>query len=150
MLSFARLLAIPVLALYGLLLSSAWAQSMVSVNRPVLNMRSGPGTDKPVLWALAQGYPLQVLTRKGNWLRVKDFEGDLGWVYRPLVNSTPHVIVRSRNANLRSAPTTASRVRGKVVYGEILRTLEQRKSWVRVQRQSGTQGWIYKSLVWGW
>ncbi len=142
--------ALQIVLLALLLIGSAGAQTMVSVDRPILNMRSGAGTDKPILWALAQGFPLQVLDRKGQWLKVKDFEGDLGWVYRPLVSKKAHVIVRATVANVRSAPSTRSQVRGKVQYGEVLRTLERKKSWVRVQRQSGTQGWIYKPLVWGW
>lgn len=142
--------ALQIVLLALLLIGSASAQTMVSVDRPILNMRSGAGTDKPILWALAQGFPLQVLDRKGQWLKVKDFEGDLGWVYRPLVSKKAHVIVRATVANVRSAPSTRSQVRGKVQYGEVLRTLERKKSWVRVQRQSGTQGWIYKPLVWGW
>ena len=142
--------ALQIVLLALLLIGSASAQTMVSVDRPILNMRSGAGTDKPILWALAQGFPLQVLDRKGQWLKVKDFEGDLGWVYRPLVSKKAHVIVRATAANVRSAPSTRSQVRGKVQYGEVLRTLERKKSWVRVQRQSGTQGWIYKPLVWGW
>ena len=142
--------ALQIVLLALLLIGSASAQTMVSVDRPILNMRIGAGTDKPILWALAQGFPLQVLDRKGQWLKVKDFEGDLGWVYRPLVSKKAHVIVRATVANVRSAPSTRSQVRGKVQYGEVLRTLERKKSWVRVQRQSGTQGWIYKPLVWGW
>lgn len=140
--------------IFGLLIclspAAVLAQPMVSVDRPVLNMRSGAGTDKPVLWALAQGFPLQVLDKEGPWLKVKDFEGDLGWVYQPLVGKKAHVIVRATVANVRSAPNLRSPIRGKVQYGEVLRTLEKKKAWVRVQRQSGTQGWIYKPLVWGW
>ena len=142
--------ALMILLLICLGPAAALAQSMVSVDRPVLNMRSGAGTDKPVLWALAQGFPLQVLDKEGPWLKVKDFEGDLGWVYQPLVSKKAHVIVRAKLANVRSAPSTRSQIRGKVQYGEVLRTLEKKKAWVRVQRQSGTQGWIYKPLVWGW
>lgn len=145
-----RLMTAFLFLICSLLWGQAFARTMVSVDRPVLNMRSGAGTDKPVLWALAQGFPLEVMARKGKWLKVKDFEGDMGWVYQPLVSKSAHVIVRTQRANVRSAPNTRSRIRGKVQYGEVLRTLEQRKSWVRVQRQSGTQGWIYKPLVWGW
>ena len=144
------LLSILCLLSVWLAAAPSWAQTMVSVDRPILNMRSGAGTDNPVLWALAQGFPLQVMGRKGSWLKVKDFEGDLGWVYQPLVSRKAHVIVRASVANVRSAPSTRSQIRGKVQYGEVLRTLEKRKSWIRVQRQSGTQGWIYRPLVWGW
>ena len=68
-------------------LSSALAQSMVSVKGSTVNMRSGPGTHTVVLWALDQGYPLQVIQRKDGWLQVKDFEGDTGWVARSLMGN---------------------------------------------------------------
>ncbi|MFN3495918.1 MAG: SH3 domain-containing protein, partial [Hydrogenophaga sp.] len=41
-------------------LSTAMAQSMVSVKGNTLNMRSGPSTQHDVLWELKKGYPMQV------------------------------------------------------------------------------------------
>ena len=58
----------------------ALAREMVSIKGNVVNMRSGPGTTSQILWELEQGYPLQVLKRKGDWLQVRDFENDKGWV----------------------------------------------------------------------
>ncbi|EWS62991.1 SH3 domain protein [Hydrogenophaga sp. T4] len=69
---------------------TASAQSMVSVKGNVLNMRSGPGTNTEVLWELRKGYPLKVVARQGNWLKVSDFENDRGWVARSLTGRTPH------------------------------------------------------------
>ncbi|MCM2341359.1 SH3 domain-containing protein [Rhodoferax sp.] len=126
------------------------AREMVSVARPEVNMRTGAGTRHATLWELTQGYPLEVTGRSGNWLKVRDFENDAGWVYRPLVNKTPHVIVKSRVANVRSTPGTRGRVLGKADYGEVLHKLEQRNGWVKVQRESGVKGWIARHLLWGW
>ena len=126
------------------------AQDMVSVDRTSVNMRSGASTQHAVLWELAKGYPLEVTSRKGSWLRVRDFENDRGWVYRPMVGNTAHMIVKARIANVRSAPTTRSRILGKAEYGEVLRTMEHRARWVKVQRESGIKGWVSRGLVWGW
>lgn len=126
------------------------AKEMVSVDRAEVNMRSGSSTKHPILWALSKGYPLEVTRRQGNWLKVRDFENDSGWVYRPMVGKKAHVIVKGGVVNVRSAPSTGSRILGKAEYGELLRTLEHRNQWVKVQRDGGMKGWVSRALVWGW
>jgi SH3-like domain-containing protein len=59
----------------------------------------GLGTQHEALWVLEAGYPLSVTSRRGNWLKVKDFEGDVGWVYRPMTAKRPHVVVKVEVAN---------------------------------------------------
>lgn len=136
--------------LLALAASAAHAQSMVSVQGSMLNMREGPGTHTTVLWELKKGYPLKVTQRKGNWLKVSDFEGDTGWVARSLTGSAPHHVVKSPVANIRSGPGTQHRIVGKASYGDVVRTREKRADWVRVEREEGVGGWIAKRLLWGW
>jgi SH3-like domain-containing protein len=126
------------------------AKQMVSVKGSMLNMRSGPGTNTEVLWELQRGYPLQVVQRKNRWAQVRDFEGDTGWVAASLTGRTPHHIVKVNNANVRKGPGTQYRIVGKASYGELVRTKEKRSGWVRVERPSGSSGWISKKLLWGW
>ncbi len=144
-----QLLIMAGLCLATLSTNLAQAQSMVSVKGSTLNMREGPGTHTAVLWELKQGYPLQITGRKGSWVRVRDFEGDTGWVARSLTGNSPHHVVKSRVANLRSGPGTQHRIVGKVEYGELLRTREKRADWVRVERSEGVSGWIAKRPLWG-
>lgn len=126
------------------------AASMVSVKGSTLNMRSGPGTQNAVIWELKRGYPLQVIKRQGQWLNVRDFEGDTGWVSASLTERTPHHVVKSRVANVRSSPSTQGRIVGKAAYGDLVRTRETRAGWVRIERSNGPNGWISKNLLWGW
>ncbi|MCB2018986.1 MAG: SH3 domain-containing protein [Hydrogenophaga sp.] len=129
---------------------SALAQSMVSVRPQSIHMRDGPGTRHDALWLVSRGYPLKVVGRKGNWLKVRDFEGDGGWVSRPLTSTTPYHIVKVSKANLRSGPGTSFRIKGSVQYGETLRTLQKKDGWVKVRHDTIGQGWISRKLVWGW
>lgn len=147
----ARIFAGCALALLWLVsLPAVQAREMVSIDRPEVNMRSGPGTGHQAIWRLSEGYPLQVLARRGAWLKVRDFESDEGWVYRALTGKTRYHIVKKEVVNIRSAPTTRSRVLGKTYYGDLLRTLERRKSWVKIRHESGLTGWVSRRLLWGW
>ena len=133
-----------------LLIPAAQAQEMVSVDRAELNMRSGPGTGHEVIWVLSRGYPLRVVGRQGNWLKVRDFENDEGWVYRSLTGRKPHMVVKSTVANIRSGPGTKNRIVGKAEYGEVLRTLERGSGWTKVRNENGLAGWVSRKLLWGW
>lgn len=138
-------------ALLVSLCAAAQALTMVSVDRPTINMRAGAGTQQPVEWSLAKGYPLEVLGRKSGWLRVRDFEGDTGWVLGRLTGRKPHMVVKVPVANLRSAPGTSHPVLDRAEYGEVLRTLDRREGWVRVRRvDGGPTGWVARRLLWGW
>ncbi|MFP5467028.1 MAG: SH3 domain-containing protein [Gammaproteobacteria bacterium] len=128
----------------------AQAQTMVSVNTGTLNMREAPGTGSPVMWKLSRGYPLKVVQRKGSWFKVRDFEGDDGWVARSLTSRTPHHVVKSKVANLRAGPGTGYRIKGKLEYGETVRTVSKQGQWVKVRHQELGQGWVARRLLWGW
>ncbi len=136
----------------GLLVTgvAAQAKEFVSIKGNTVNVREQPNTRSTTLWELGSGYPLQVQQRKGKWIKVRDYEAPLGWVYAPLTQKTPHRIVTARTANLRASPTTNSKIVGKLQQNEIVRTLKNSGSWAQVRSESGRQGWVSKNLTWGW
>jgi SH3-like domain-containing protein len=139
------------LLLAGLLLPPVPAAArMVSIDRPEVNMRSGPGTSYEITWVLKKGYPLQVIGKKGRWYRVRDFEGDTGWVYAPLTGRTPHLVVKRDKINLRSGPGTRYRIVAQAGRGVVFRTLKRGKGWVKVRHENGVTAWVARHLLWGW
>ena len=129
--------------------AGVFAQQFVSVSAREANVRSGPGTQHDVHWSLSRGYPLQVIARRGEWLQVRDFEKDTGWVHRSLTGKSAHMTVKARVANLRQQPRTGARLAGKLAYGDVVRTLERRGDWVRVRQDNGKTGWVARKLLWG-
>ena len=128
---------------------------MLSISGDDVNMRSGPGTNYKVMWELGKGFPLMVLKKKGTWDRVRDFEGTIGWVHEDVTRSTPNMIVKvhknsKKRINIRSGPGTKYRIIAKAYYGVVLKTLQQKHGWVKVQHDKGVTGWVKRSLVWGW
>lgn len=128
----------------------AIAMELASINGARVNMRSGPGKKFPVLWHLDEGYPLQVLQRKGAWVKVRDFEGDQGWVSRSLTGNAPHMIVKVRLANIRATPSTGGAIVGMAEYGVVFRTIKRDRHWVKVRHEDGLTGWVARPLLWGW
>ena len=49
------------------------------------NIRRGPGTNTGVAFAVEEGYLFQIIDKKGEWYKVKDAEGDQGWIFSNLV-----------------------------------------------------------------
>jgi SH3-like domain-containing protein len=101
-----KLLAKTVLGAAFLLMSVAGVNGAgyVSVANDGVNLRSGPDTKYSVLYELPEGYPLKVVSRNGQWLKVSDFENDQGWIFSPLVSTNTHVIVTVNEGNVRSGP----------------------------------------------
>ena len=130
--------------------TGAQAREMVSVARAEVNLRAGAGTQHEALWVLSKGCPLEVTRRKGQWLHVRDFENDTGWIFRPMVGKKAHHVVKGKVVNLRRSPSTRSPIVGKATRGEVLRTLERRSDWVKVQQDGGPRGWVARRLLWGW
>ena len=128
---------------------------MVSVAQEKVNLREGPSTRYPIIWELGMGFPLRVIGSQGNWLKVSDFERDVGWIYKSLVSRKPHLIVKvnkesKARVNIRSGPGTEYEVVGEAEYGVVFETLQRGDGWVKVRHESGLTGWVERSLLWGW
>jgi SH3-like domain-containing protein len=131
-------------------LAPAWAQEMLSISGSTVNLRKGPDTQAEVLWEVKKGYPMRVLERQARWAKVQDFEGDEGWVATSLTGKTPHHVVKSRVANVRTTPSTEGALVSKLDYGAVVQTLERQPDWVKVRLANGKTGWVANSLLWGW
>ena len=130
--------------------TSAAHAEMVSISRAKAKMHSEPGEKSPVKWELGVGYPLKVVSRQGNWLKVTDYESDSGWIYKKQVGPTPYVIVKNKKAILRNGPGEKQRTVGNADRGVVLRTIKHKKGWVQVKHETGLTGWIKRDDLWGW
>jgi len=130
---------------------SSWslAADYVSVKKDGVNIRKGPGTETPVVMEVFRGFPLRVLEKKGNWLRVSDYENDSGWVSKDMTEDTKTVIVVSKtSANMRQEPNSKSAKIADVEHGVVLQLLKAQGDWRQVKHSGGTTGWLHKTLLW--
>jgi len=144
---YARKIIIPLFALF-LVPALCFAQT-VSVKKDNVNVRTGPGTEFPVAMELFKGYPLKVHEKKGDWLKISDFENDKGWIFSALVVPGSTVIVNGkRSINMRSKPNTTASIVASVDRGVVLTKVATKGKWVKVKHSQGTVGWIYSPLLW--
>ncbi|MCF6289818.1 MAG: SH3 domain-containing protein [Desulfobacterales bacterium] len=129
--------------------------SMVSVARKRVNMRSGPGRQYLVRWQLDRGVPLLVRGTRGNWVKVRDFERDEGWIHGKLLDRRPHLIVKktrnkTQRIDIRKGPGSGYELVGQADSGTVFQTLARKKGWAKVRHRSGLTGWVRREKVWGW
>lgn len=77
-------------------------QPLVTVNA---NLRSGPGTDFPIIGGTIAGQPINIVARNeaGDWFRLDN----TGWVFAPLVANAPNIAdVPVFNPDQPTAPAT--------------------------------------------
>ncbi len=120
----------------------------MTVKADKANVRSGPSAKSQLLWQVERYHPVLVVERKGAWCRIKDFEGDHGWIHSSLLDKTAAVIVRANRCNVRSEPSTTSDILFTVDRGIPFKVLKKKGDWFQVRHADGDEGWIFKSLIW--
>lgn len=119
----------------------------LSVKTARANLREEPEKKAPLMWRLWKYMPVEVVAYKGDWVRVRDLDGDEGWMERSVLHETPTVMVARKEAELRAKPG------GKVVWllerGYSLRVFAEQGEWLEVSDLSTASGWVLKSSVWG-
>ncbi len=127
---------------------SALAEERRSVNVGIANMRSGPGTKHDVLWQVEQYHPVRIVEKKGEWVKIKDFENDVAWLHKSLLDKTTSVVTIKNKCNVRSKPSKGSTVLYTVERGIPFKVLDRKENWIKIEHADGDIGWIYKTLVW--
>jgi SH3-like domain-containing protein len=120
----------------------------VAVDRA--NVRSGPGTDREILWSVGKYYPVDIIKTSGQWHQIRDFEGDMGWIHGSLLKKIPSVIVTGETVNVREGPKTSFKVLFQAEKGVSFKLLGDKEGWLKVQHADGDVGWVHKSLAWGY
>ncbi len=142
-----------VAGLLWLMLVLAWpvlglAEERVAIKAAIANIRSGPGTNYEVLWQVEQYHPFLEVKKSGKWIKVQDFEGDAAWIHETLVAKIESVITKKAKSNVRSEPSTKSRILFTVERGVPFKVLKRQGDWIQIEHADGEKGWIYKTLVW--
>ena len=112
-------------------------------------MRKGPGTQYPVAWVyIRKSLPVEVTAEYEHWRRIRDSEGDEGWVHKSLLSARRTVMVIGEERHLRAAPVADAAVIVRAGAGVLGRLLSCPGKWCEVDI-SGINAWIPRQHLWG-
>ena len=134
-----------------LFLSQKETAEALCVKDKKANLRSGPGKQKEKLWTVLKYMPFRQVGRKGSWLKVKDLDGDIYWIYKTITTkSYMCAVIKNNKTNLRKGPGTKF---PQVKWSPIdkyfsMKVLKIKGSWVHVEDSMADKAWVHRALVW--
>ena len=140
-----------ILSLTILLVFSCASASALCVNVSEANLRGDPSTKQEKTWTVFKYMPFSKLSRKGNWFKVKDVDGDIHWIYSKLVTDKYKcAVVKTETVNVRSGPGTKYKknILSPSPKYTSFKVIDTKSSWVKVMDEDGDTGWIHKKLLW--
>lgn len=113
-----------------------------------VNARTGPGTRYPIRWVYKRPLlPVEVIEEFGHWRKIRDAQGDEGWVHKSQLSGTRTALVLESGA-LQRYPEEGSPPMIKVESGVSGKLLECNATWCRIQIES-YKAWVKKRRLWG-
>jgi len=120
-----------------------------SLKSDEVNLRAGPGEDKPKLWVYQRtGMPVEIIEEFDTWRRIRDYKGVVGWVSASLLSGKRTGIVTDERRTLRAKPDAAASPVAELDPGVIVRVVECDGAWCRLEVK-GYEGWLLRTEFWG-
>jgi SH3-like domain-containing protein len=114
-----------------------------------VNLRTGPGTRYPIDWVFThQGMPIEIIAEYEMWRRVRDAEGDEGWVHKNALSGKRTAIVTGGPHELRAEADGNAQIVAHLEPGAIGQLNSCAKEWCKLKFES-TKGYLRKSDFWG-
>ncbi len=125
----------------------------VSLKFDKVNVRKGPSVKHQVAWIFARkGLPVEIIAEFEHWRRVRDSEGEEGWVYYSLLTGKRTVLVTPWRKKQRIELYGQSDGTGKpiavVEAGALGAVKNCTGKWCHFAA-AGIEGWISQELLWG-
>jgi SH3-like domain-containing protein len=132
----------------------------VSLKTDRVNMREGPSTDHGTRWVYQRaGLPVEIIAEFDNWRRIRDPEGEDGWVWHSLLSGRRTAIIApwdremERTIDLLEQPEPASRVVARVQPGVVAGVSRCSGDWCRLAVSAGPRreiiGFVRQEELWG-
>lgn len=122
----------------------------VSISSDKAYVRSGPAPRYPVKWVYKKaGLPIEITQEFDVWRKVKDINGDEGWINRALLSDRRSVIVKADEAvEMRERSGDDSRVMARLEPGVVALLSKCDPQWCQVSA-GGFSGWVERKVLWG-
>lgn len=125
-----------------------------SIQASEANMRTGPGRQYPVEYVYRRPeLPVQIIAEFDIWRRIRDVDGDIGWVHQAMLSGRRTVMVLGPDiAMMRGEPTleagVVARMEPGVIAGFDHCVTSGPDKWCLVEAEDFA-GWVPATTIWG-
>lgn len=118
-----------------------------------VNIRQGPSKDHDIAWTFVKaGVPVEITQEFDIWLRIRDSEGQEGWVQKTLLSGRRTALVapweKKGTTPMRDKGEAAARIVANVEPGVLVEVAECSGRWCRIAAD-GIKGWMEQGRIWG-
>jgi SH3-like domain-containing protein len=125
----------------------------VSLKAEKVNVRRGPSSDHPVAWVFQRkGLPVEIVAEFENWRRVRDSEGEEGWILQSMLAGKRTAVVApwrgEQLTELHGDASAESQVQAKLTAGAMSEVASCDGKWCRIS-VGGYDGYVEQDMLWG-
>lgn len=125
----------------------------VSLKTDRVNVRRGPSTTHQVAWVFSRkGLPVEIIAEFENWRRVRDSDGEEGWVFHSLLAGTRTGLIspwrRGERMTLLDGSSPSANPVVVVEAGVLCQVEKCDGEWCQIST-GGFTGWMRQNLLWG-
>lgn len=130
--------------------AQACAADFRSVGPPSVVLYDAPSLKGGKRYIAPRGMPVEIVARYGDWVKVRDADGELAWTESKGLSARRNVVVKALSARLRAAPDDNAAILMTADKGVLLELVDpQTSGWVSVRHQDGIAGFVRATEVWG-
>jgi SH3-like domain-containing protein len=125
----------------------------VSVKSSPVNVRQGPSRDHDIAWTYTRsGQPVEITQEFENWRRIRDSDGQEGWVFQGLLSGRRTALVtpwsNRDNTPVREKPQDVSAVTAYLESNVLVNVGPCDGTWCAVEGK-GFEGYVEQARLWG-
>ena len=130
--------------------AQACAADFRSIGAPSVVLYDAPSLKSGKRYIAPRGMPVEIVARYGDWVKVRDADGELAWTESKGLSARRNVVVKALSAKLRAAPDDNAALLMTADKGVLLELVDpQATGWVSVRHQDGIAGFVRASEIWG-
>ena len=136
----------------ALLLAAAQAGAVdfksIGANPAILY--DSPSSKGGKLYVAPRGMPVEVVLSYGDWVKLRDMNGDLAWSEAKALSPRRMLVIKSANAKVRASADDNAPVVLSADRGVLLELVDPAPAvWLKVRHKDGVAGFVKATDVWG-
>ncbi len=120
-----------------------------SLSSKEANVRSGPGKRYPIKWVLVRKQiPLEIIEEYEHWRKIRDIQGDEGWIHKSQLSGKRTAIIKNNNTKLFGSASVQSSVKAILQNGVVVVIDYCKQGFCEVEA-SEVSGYVETQNLWG-